>query len=237
MATNPLTYAQFLKDVAEHQMHVLLDNGVYRHLRFKRPGTGCMHFDLVTYPGHLVYSGDMGNFLFERTHDMFEFFRKKPGADLDRCIDKRYWAEKIEAAERGGVKEFSEELFKRAVLGDLVAWLRGHRQETTKEERRALWETVRDEVLHVDGDSGGHRQTIAAWDFSHTVRESSWDFTGGAVTETKGLEFYFQDFCEHTLDTYTHSFRWCCFAIAWGIWQYDAAKDAQQPATTGAAAA
>ncbi len=29
----------FMKDVANHEIHVLLDNGVYRHLRFKQPNS------------------------------------------------------------------------------------------------------------------------------------------------------------------------------------------------------
>ncbi|MEN5374297.1 hypothetical protein [Stenotrophomonas hibiscicola] len=43
--------ARFEKDTAEHQMEVLLDNGVYRHLRFKRPGSYAFSFDVVTWPG------------------------------------------------------------------------------------------------------------------------------------------------------------------------------------------
>lgn len=217
-----LTQEQFLRDVAQHEMTVLHESGVYRHVRFGKPGTICMSFNLITYPGHLVYSGDMGNFVFERLHDMFEFFRKEPGTDLDRYIDRRYWAEKIEASDRDGVEEFSDELFQYHVLRDLKQWLRGHRDETTKEERRELWEAVMDEVLGADGDSGGHRKQVAANDFHHKIR--------------KGLEFWFQDFWDHRVTDYTPRFQWACLAIAWGIWQYDAAKSAQQPTTGGACA-
>lgn len=52
-----LTEERFLKDVAKHKMEILHDAGVYRHMRFMRPGTICEHFEIVTYPGHLVYSG------------------------------------------------------------------------------------------------------------------------------------------------------------------------------------
>ncbi|MFK5283374.1 hypothetical protein ACI3PL_27750, partial [Lacticaseibacillus paracasei] len=63
----------------------MLDNGVYRHLRFKAPDTGNQHFHLVTFPGRLVYCGDMGSYLFERTTDMFGFFRRP-----DRGINLSY---------------------------------------------------------------------------------------------------------------------------------------------------
>ena len=52
-------------------MIVLRDDGVYRHIRFKKPGTGCMHFDLVTWPGYLCYSGDMGCYVFCRLNARF----------------------------------------------------------------------------------------------------------------------------------------------------------------------
>jgi hypothetical protein len=34
-----------------------------------------MGFDVVTWPGHLSISGDMGCFVFTRVDDMFTFFR------------------------------------------------------------------------------------------------------------------------------------------------------------------
>ena len=67
--------AIFLRDVAEHEMIVVRDDGVHRHIRFKKPGTSCMHFDLITWPGYLCYTGDMGTYVFSRLTDMFEFFR------------------------------------------------------------------------------------------------------------------------------------------------------------------
>lgn len=70
-----ITEETFLADVAAHQIHVLRDDGVHRHIRFKRPGTYCMQFDLITWPGYLCYTGDMGTYVFNRLEDMFEFFR------------------------------------------------------------------------------------------------------------------------------------------------------------------
>ena len=69
------TEQSFLKDVAEHQMTVLRDDGVNRHVQFRRPGTICMGFELITWPGYLCYTGDMGTYVFRRLEDMFEFFR------------------------------------------------------------------------------------------------------------------------------------------------------------------
>jgi len=37
--------------------------------------------------------------------------------------------------------------------------------------------------------------------------------------------FRFEDFWEIDCHDYTYSFVWCCYAIAWGIQVYDAAKE------------
>lgn len=213
-----LTEQQFLKEVANHKMTVLHDDGVYRHIRFKDPDTICMHFDLITYPGYLVYSGDMGCYVFSRLSDMFEFFRTdrqhlRTGKTLG--INLGYWCEKLQAVDgnrhQAGATEFSEEKFKRVIVEYLVSWIRDNAYRTSKEERRELWDEVMDEVIGADGDSGGYRMQAAAYDFSHTTRSSD-------------IEFYFRDLFEYDFTEYTHSFMWCCYALAWGIQQYDNAK-------------
>jgi len=206
---------QFTADVAGHQMHVIRDDGVSRHLRFKRAGTMCMHFDLLTWPGYLCYTGDMGTYVFMRLNDMFEFFRRSEGSAPHR-IDLRYWAEKVEASDKNdGIKEFSKDKFDRAVKGDLKEWLREYAGRTTHQQRRELWDAVMDEVIGADGDSGGYRSQVAAHDFHHRLNDR--------------VKFHFQDFGEHTVDEYTHRFKWCCHALEWAIDAYDAQK-ARTPA-------
>ena len=85
------TAEQFLRDVDHHNMSVMHESGVYRHLRFRQPDTGNMWFDLVTWPGFLTISGDMGTWTFARLPDMFEFFR-----DSKLRINCDYWAEKLQ---------------------------------------------------------------------------------------------------------------------------------------------
>ena len=57
---------RFKRDIAEHAVTVIRNDGVNRHIRLSKPGTGCYHFDLVTWPGILCYTGDMGTFVFQR---------------------------------------------------------------------------------------------------------------------------------------------------------------------------
>jgi hypothetical protein len=209
--------ADFERDIASHQMQALRDDGVHRHLRFKRPGTMCMHFDIITWPGYLCYTGDMGTYVFHRLEDMFQFFRadrKRKGVASD--INPQYWGEKLQATDRGdGFRRFSAEKFSAAVVSHLVGWLRENRGTTTKEERRDLWKAVQSEVLGAYDDSGGYRKQCAANDFSHWVNKAVGNFA-------------FSDFWGTDVEEYTHRFLWCCHALVWAIGVYDAAKEPQE---------
>jgi hypothetical protein len=191
---NKPTQQRFLRDVAQHRIAVIRDDGIYRHLQFSRPGTYCMGFDIVTWPGYLCYCGDMGEFLFTRLPDMFEFFRTALRDDGDLHINPSYWGEKCVAADKhDGLRTYSAELFREAIATRL------DEMDADDELRQA----VEDEVLPAahDGETVAH---IAARDFTHDG------------------EFVFPDFWEANLTDYTYRFIWCCFALAWGIRQYDA---------------
>lgn len=203
------TEQSFLKDVAEHKMIVKRDDGVYRHVRFINPKSSSMFFDLITYPGYLVYSGDMGCYVFQRLEDMFQFFRTDrehlhQGRKLG--INLGYWSEKLQAVDgnrhQASATEFSEERFRRAIMEYLVSWIRDNATSTTKEERRELWDEVVSDVLGANGDSGGFRMQAAAHDFYHVTSER--------------VTFQFDDLFDHDFTEYTYRFIWCCYALAWG---------------------
>ena len=96
-----VTPEAFARDVNKHVITVLHNDGIYRHIRLASPATGNGSFNIITWPGCLAYSGDMGDYVFSRTKDMFMFFRgHKPNLS--------YWAEKVYAQDKcGGVKEYS----------------------------------------------------------------------------------------------------------------------------------
>ncbi len=204
------TEQEFLKDVATHHIQILRDDGIYRHVRFARTGTNCYSFNLVTWPGYLAYSGDMGCYVFSRLEDMFEFFRTvRSNQKEGLTINLSYWSEKLTATDggrrAGGAKQFCSELFTKVVHDWRVSWIRENRDDLSKEERRELWESVRDEVLyHADDDKV--RAYDAAYKFSH---------------KAGGHTFQFTDFWDVNCEEYTHHFVWCCYALAWGIQKYD----------------
>jgi hypothetical protein len=218
------TEESFLKDVAGHKMTVLRDDGIYRHLHFAIPGSGHMHFDLVTYPNFLCYSGDMGCYVFSRINDMFEFFRGKEAGPLR--INERYWAEKLEATSKTDGHYQSWRTTRRAgcrrsnrgSAGRHNGIRADHRQYAPDkfeahvnewlDEVQAdqdLRDRAKDEILNFSPD-GELPARQALTDFEHGGRRP------------------FEDSWECDFSEYTHRFLWCCCAIVWGIRQYDLAK-------------
>lgn len=102
---------RFEKDVVTHEVKILHNDGVYRHLSCGIPGSSDKRFGITTWPGHLAITGDMGDFVFARTNDMFGFFRS------DR-INPGYWSEKCCSASvfGAGIKLFSVDKFRRNVI-------------------------------------------------------------------------------------------------------------------------
>ncbi len=198
-----LDKARFLEDVRDHQMKVIREDGVHRHIRFFKPGTMCMHFDLLTWPGYLCYTGDMGTYVFRRLDDMFMFFRD----DEQRSIDFRYWAEKVEAADKcDGIKKFNWAKFQADVKDFFESYWDGEdrRDEETQEEfdarKAACWTELQSSLGYASEDEYGAVNFLR--DFEHEG-------------------FRFQDW-ERTSEEYTFRFLWCCYALRWGIAKYDA---------------
>lgn len=197
---------KFERDVATHAITVIRDDGLHRHIRFSRPDTNCMAFDLVTWPGYLCYSGDMGCFVFSRLQDMFEFFRR----DADRLyqIDIRYWAEKVQAADaRDGVEQYSPNRFTDAIKDRFDEYVDDGRQIEAAE----LWREIEDQVLSRADEEAAARDAADRFTF-------------------KGRQV-FRDFWETRLNEYTARFLWCCHALAWGINRYDSATARRAQAT------
>ena len=216
MKHQELTQEQFLKDIRGHQPYVLLDEGVHRHILFKRPGTGCMHFRLTTWEDYLTISGDMGTLTFQRTMDMFRFFRHY-SEDGSLNINPGYWSEKIEGIDYSGrdsILEWDSEAFESAVKERYDDWL--EQQEFSEEELNddesdasALVEEMRDSIdTLLESAESEHEAWCAVDDFS-------------------AEEGILSDFWETSCKRYKNRYLWLCYAIQWGIMRYDVQKMAQ----------
>lgn len=188
--------ARFAENTSEHQMVVLHDDGLYRHVRFKAPGTSFYWFDLVTWPGYLSITGDMGAFTFARVTDMFTFFY---GPD----INPGYWGEKVVCGE---VRSYSEDTFREWVNEEI---------ERGREDKPGLdWldigNRIEQDVLYEAGYAEGALQAIHDWN----------DIYGPG--KELGFQFYTDEGVDFT--DFTGRFLWCCHAIQWGIEQYRSAS-------------
>jgi len=148
---------RFKEDTENHKMEVLMDNGIYRHLKFTNNGSQCYRFDIHTWAGYLCVDGDMGCYVFRRIPDMFEFFRMDDN-DFNKknIINPGYWSEKLEAVnsdsarsnDGNGYEEFSQEAFKDAVKQEYDNFCEEY--EVTIEEER---DEIQDELLRDETDN------------------------------------------------------------------------------------
>ncbi|MDK1683507.1 hypothetical protein [Acinetobacter terrestris] len=198
---------QFLKGVASHELTVNLDQGVFRDLTIMKPNSVDMHYHITTRPGYLMFTGDMGSFVFTRLPDMFNFFRDNDGYD----INPGYWGEKLEAVDsRAGAKEFSPDEAKQILTEYLQDHLEGldsgdydKDQSDTEESKEAIQELI--EIA--EGDQHEFYEQLRNWDS---------DDAGGLDMDC-WWEWDFND--------YTGRYIWCCYAIVHAIKLYDAQKN------------
>jgi hypothetical protein len=162
---------------------------------------------------------------------MFEFFRQDREYNAKRgralSINLGYWGEKLIAVDANGAngggkaKEFDQTKFARVINEYRVSWMRRGKEDGTldKEQRRELWERIQEEVLDRI-DDGEHYAITAAYEFS--FNNEPYDYS------SRQRNWQFEDLFEHDFTEYTHTFVWCCYALAWGIQQYDDAQIAEE---------
>lgn len=212
---------RFLKDVKEHGMEIIRDDGINRHIRFKRKDESAYYFDIVTWPGTLAISGDCGTWVFSRTVDMFEFFRtKKQDWNYNKkgglSINPSYWSEKLLAVDAsrgkrdGGPQEYSSDIFEKRIRERIKEYFSGDGRQSSKmrKVKKDLIEQVEEQVLCAETEERAHSY---ASDFSYDYINDD----GNKRT------FRLEDFWETNLRDWTWGFIWNLHAIVWGIREYD----------------
>lgn len=118
-------WGSFKKSTARHQLTIVHDDGVHRHLHMGELGTRNWSWDVITWPGHLATSGDVADgYVFAHQHDMLDLFdtaSRHPVVDsfdengrhslIERppWFDMDFWAEKVCGPAR--IRQWSPELF------------------------------------------------------------------------------------------------------------------------------
>jgi len=188
--------AQFDKDIKTHVMTIIRDDGLYRHIQFRRPGSSTYHYEILTWPGFLCICGDMGTSVFRRTEDMFTLFRSER-------INPGYWGEKLQSIGTfTGYKKFSAEVFKEQIKSHFEDW------EIEPENIKAeVWADIEDKVLNAhDGEPYLAYEAVQEYKSEYGYRFVDF-FDGGAC------------------DEFTYHYIWILYAIVEGIRQYDEVGD------------
>ena len=197
------TKEQFEQDVANWGMETLLDTGLYRHLRFRMNSGGFRWFDIVTWPGKLVITGDCETFTFARLEDMFEFFRS--GGNK---LNPGYWQEKIcDGSDRA--RDFDWDRFRAEALAEFD---RATVDEADEERRATARRDLEDELDEADPDKFGAVQLVRNYQYRPDGYQEP--------------AYFWFDLSESPPDGegWNYHYIWCCRAIVWAIEQYDASK-------------
>lgn len=233
MSDNEKAMAQrFQRETAGHEMTVLHDDGLYRHLRFVNPESSCYWFEVVTWPGSLAIRGDVDGLVFARITDMFEFFRGKH-------INPGYWAEKTPDCGTS-LKEYSEDVLKAEVESHLADYERDEYPDLLDEYKKAKAEF--DSLTYMQRLQRGRtaepvapaspadlRALVARYEAEGELAHEEGARDLLSELETAGVV---SDTWEWDLAEWKWSYLWCCHAIVWAVAQYDAANPAATEAVT-----
>lgn len=190
-----ITKEEFLERFKKHELTIFHDDGLYRHIRMSVGNSWYDQFDLVTWPGHLAYSGDLGDFTFQRLDDMFEFFR---GHDTPNPY---YWSGKLQSVDRhGSFEEYSDDRLFDRIKENFKEW-----DFDNSEHKKGAWEDIEEELLR------GFDNEV---DAKSALREY--------VSPFGGHEFV--DAWEWDVKDWTYRFMLACYAIPWAIGKYDELK-------------
>ena len=154
----------FDEDTAGSVMKVLRDEGLYRHLLFKVPGTSFGWYELHTAPNLLTFNGDYGTFVFSRIDDMFQFFRGN--------INPRYWGEKMITG--APITEYEPDRFVEAVTEHFDD--HADYYNVTGDAKTVLWEAIEDEVLDEKDYEETARQALNDFHHGDFRFEDTWEW-------------------------------------------------------------
>jgi len=204
------------EEFAAHEMTVLLDQGLYRHLRFRTPGTFSYSFDLVTWPGHLAVVGDIGDHVFCRLTDMVEFF----AGDARRgTINEHYWAQKLVAPSHMHVREWSWERYEKCV----AEWLDSACDQLVRHQRGdGKWFMSPLRIEHGAGRDGAAllRQAVSDQLTGPYAEIDDLDSAHRALRDFEHDGVSISDSWEWDLTEYRFAFLLACWAVSFGVRMY-----------------
>jgi len=193
----------FIADTKDHCMTIISadEDTVRRHLMFSENGSSVYRYDIHTWPGYLMVTGDMGTYVFSRIHDMFNFFQT---GSPNFKINEGYWSEKLDAINShcgadASIKEYLPEEFTKMIKEEFNQWIENW--EIEPNNANEVWDALQNDVLDDVGDEQN-------------------DYNNAYSFESGNLNFYDAPFSN--CREYNYHFRWILYAIVDGIAQYKA---------------
>jgi hypothetical protein len=244
MSEYPDIAARFARETAKHQMTVLHDDGLYRHLKFMSPGHGSFGaFHLITWPYNLVAkTGWTFHFDIDATEDTFDLFRRTA---LPGEINPGYWQEKVRAG-RDEIYGYSMDLLKKEIKDSKRQWIRDDldnritklakelgfdEAKVTDDMRKRLAEQVEPEwnaykrqlrkAVHDHFFSDDAEYNVEYESEAHRALN---DFSFRPEGDDSEYPHYFADWHEWRLSKFSHGFLHTCHAIRHGIDLYEASR-------------
>lgn len=211
------SWALFKEDTRDHELTILHEEGVYRHLRIAQSDSYMYSWDIITWPGHLAITGDIGDgFTFSRIHDMFKFFTPYASdAETMPLINPDYWGEKLGHAQRGVEEKYSPHSFMRQVRQRAEEHAQDYVDYHNRPHPTFSVEEFCNSAVHYAEDE-------------HSAR--NWASKDSSI-EVLGQDLYW----EGDFSVFNHHFITACFAISDAIRRYKAVKetaaDPETPAT------
>jgi len=210
--------SKFIEAVKNHSISILLDSGINRHLRFCNEGSKHRAFDLVTYADHLVVSGDVGTFVFSRCEDMFKFFRSD-----ELSINPCYWEEKLKSISCwGGCKVFDQCVLNQSIqdrVDSICDDIEDYYEDSPCHTKEG-WQSVEEFERAFRGEVKDH---FSIYELSEHHFVSSIDEFKSQVIDNLDFVDSWEWVCH---ERYSSQYIFCCYAIVWGVQQYDKHKAA-----------
>lgn len=233
---------------ARHQVTVLHEDGLYRHLRFEGSADSPLSrypFELVTWPYNLVVkAGWTFHFDIDATPDMFDLFRRTA---FSGQINPGYWAEKVRAG-RDEVQGYDPDLLKWEIATTTAQWMRddldiraekqGKKLGFTQQElnarpglRKELASQVRSEWRAANRElrEAVHEHFFSDFadyniEYEAEAHRALHDFSFRPEGDDSEFPYYFADWHEWRLKDFTPGFLHCCHAIRHGVDLWTAAR-------------
>ncbi|WP_432027402.1 hypothetical protein [Streptomyces sp. 1222.5] len=246
MSDYPEIAARFARNTAGHQMVVLHEDGLYRHLKFLNPEHGSIgSFQLITWPYNLVIkAGWTFHFDINATEDMFDLFRRTAPTGQ---INPGYWSEKVRAG-REEVEGYDPDRLKWEIATTIAQWMRDDLDIRAEKHGKKLGFTQRELNARPGLRKELARQVRQEWraanrqlrkavdehffsdfadyniEYESEARRALSDFSFRPEGDDSEFPHYFADWHEWRVKGYTPGFLHCCFAIRQGIDLWDAAR-------------